>query len=205
MTFIETVPEELATGTLADLYAHDVAAQGYVATYTRVFSLRPEVYAAWREMAGVIRRRMDLRRYELATLAAARGLRSAYCTMAHCRVLRDRFYDTETVRRIATDHVHAGLSDTDVAIMDFADHVARDASSIDRTEIEQLRDHGLSDADILDVVLTAAARCFFSSVLHSTGARADSALSESLEPPLRSALTGQASAPHSPAVVRTSG
>jgi hypothetical protein len=32
---------------------------------------------------------MDLRRYELATLAAARRLRSSYCCLAHGRVLAE--------------------------------------------------------------------------------------------------------------------
>jgi hypothetical protein len=35
-------------------------------------------------------------------------------------------------------------------------------------ELKPLRDLGLSDVDILDVVPAAAARCFFSSVLEAT-------------------------------------
>ncbi len=46
---------------------------------------RPEVLAGWAQLAGVIRTGMDLRRYELVTLAAARALRSTYCAMAHGR------------------------------------------------------------------------------------------------------------------------
>ena len=92
------------------LYAADVADQGYVVNYTRVFALWPEVLAGWAQLNGAIMHGMDLRRYELLTLAAARALRSTYCTMAHGRLLRDRFYDPETVRRIATDHTRAGLA-----------------------------------------------------------------------------------------------
>ena len=72
---------------------------------------------------------------------------------------------------------------------DVADQVARDATSIGPDDIERLRAHGLTDTDILDVAIAAAARCFFSTVLDAMGARADSALSEDLEPPLRAALT----------------
>jgi uncharacterized peroxidase-related enzyme len=132
---------------------------------------------------------MDLRRYELVTLAAARALRSTYSAMVHGRVLRDRFYDSETVRRIATDHTGAGLTPAEVAVMDFADLVARDATSIGPGDVQRLRAHGLSDTDILDVALAAAAQCFFSTVLDAMGAQADGALSEDLEPPLRAALT----------------
>jgi uncharacterized peroxidase-related enzyme len=189
MTFIETATEDTAAGTVAQLYAADVADQGYVANYTRVFALRPEVLAGWAQLNGAIKHGMDLRLYELATLAAARALRSTYCAMAHGRALRDRFYDPETVRRIATDHTRAGLTPAEVAVIDFADLVARDAISIGPHDIQRLRAHGLCDPDILDVALAAAARCFFSTVLDAMGAQADGALSEDLEPPLRAALT----------------
>jgi uncharacterized peroxidase-related enzyme len=188
MTFIETATEGTAAGTVDQLYAADVADQGYVANYTRVFALRPEVLAGWAQLNGAIKHGLDLRRYELVTLATARALRSTYCAMAHGRVLRDRFYDPETVRRIATDHARAGLTPAEVAVMGFADQVARDATSIGPDDIQRLRAHGLSDTDILDVAL-AAARCFFSTVLDAMGAQADLALSQDLEPPLRAALT----------------
>jgi hypothetical protein len=45
MTFIETATERTAAGTVDQLYAADVANRGYVANYTRVFALRPEVLA----------------------------------------------------------------------------------------------------------------------------------------------------------------
>ena len=51
--------------------------------HERAFAERPEVYAAWQQLNGSIKAGMDLRRYELATLAAARRLRSSYCCLAH--------------------------------------------------------------------------------------------------------------------------
>jgi uncharacterized peroxidase-related enzyme len=189
MTFIETVPEDAATGPTARLYAEDAAARGYVPNYTRLFALRPEVYAAWKQLIRAVASGLDTRRYELATLAAARSLRSTYCAMAHGLVLRERFFDAETLLGIASAHATAGLDPVDVAIMDFADHVARDASSISREDVERLRGVGLSDDEIFDVALVAAARCFFSTVLHAMGAQPDLALRASLEPPVRDALT----------------
>ena len=55
MTFIETATEATAAGTVDQLYAADVADQGYVANYTCVFALRPEVLAGWaRGPGGVV-------------------------------------------------------------------------------------------------------------------------------------------------------
>jgi alkylhydroperoxidase family enzyme len=87
MTFIETVPPADAAASVADLYAADREAFGDLPNFTRAFSLRPEVYAAWRQLNGAIKGGMDLRRYELATVAAARRLRSSYCALAHGTIL----------------------------------------------------------------------------------------------------------------------
>src|SRR2546423_11707045 len=81
--------------------------------YERAFDERPEVYAAWGELNGAIKAGMDLRRYELATLAAARRLRSSYCCLAHGSVLAERF--GEPVAQIAVNHRAAGLDEVDVA------------------------------------------------------------------------------------------
>ncbi|HYY82658.1 MAG TPA: peroxidase [Actinomycetes bacterium] len=181
MAFIEL-------GTDAELFAEDLEGKGYVANLTRLFAHRPAVLRAWEQLNGAIKANMDLRRYELATLAAARRLRSSYCALAHGKVLRDRFYDAGTVRGIAADHRQAGLDPVDVAVMDFADKVAAGASSVTAADVEALRAHGLSDTDILDVALAAAARCFFSTVLDAAGVEPDAAYRDLLEPELRRAL-----------------
>jgi uncharacterized peroxidase-related enzyme len=189
MTFIETVTDDAATGAAAELLAEQVTRRGYVPNYLRLLAWRPEVYAAWRQLGGAISVAMDSRRFELATLAAARALRSSYCATEHGMVLRDRFYDAETVRQIASDHARAGLSTADVSIMDFADRVARDASAIGGEDIERLRRAGLTDVEILDIALAAAARCFFSTILNALGVEPDAGTLARLEPPLRAALS----------------
>jgi alkylhydroperoxidase family enzyme len=153
--------------------------------YERAFDERPEVLAAWVGLNTAIKERMDLRRYELATLAAARRLRSSYCSLAHGKVLIDRF--GEPVGAIATDRRNAGLDEVDVAVMDLAERVVDDASTIEDRDLRPLRDLGLSEVDIMDVVLAAAARCFFSKTLDALDVRADASYSE-LEPELLEAL-----------------
>jgi alkylhydroperoxidase family enzyme len=80
--------------------------------YERAFAERPEVYAARGALNTAIKAGMDLRRYELATLAAARRLRSSYCCLAHGKVLAERF--SEPVREIALDRRATGLDAVDV-------------------------------------------------------------------------------------------
>jgi uncharacterized peroxidase-related enzyme len=146
------------------------------------------VYAAWRQLNDAIKADMDLRRYELATIAAARRLRSSYCMLAHGSVLTSRFLEAEELRAIVADHRSSGLDEVDVAVMDLAEKVAADATSVTQADIDRLRELGLTDPEILDIVLAAAARCFFSKVLDGVGAQADVKYAE-LDPPLLATLT----------------
>jgi uncharacterized peroxidase-related enzyme len=188
MAFIETVPEDHAEGAVAEMYAADEEAFGYLPNFTRAFSLRPAAYAAWRQLNGSIKGEMDPRRYELATIAAARRLRSSYCALAHGSVLMDDFFDVDSVTALVTDHRAAGLDATDVAVMDLAEKVADDATAVQQEDIDRLRSAGVSDAEIVDVVLAAAARCFFSKTLDAVGVAADARYRE-LDPGVRDVLT----------------
>jgi uncharacterized peroxidase-related enzyme len=149
------------------------------------FAQRPDVYEAWRGLLVAVKANIDPRRYELATLAAARRLRSSYCCLAHGKVLLEEF--AAPVREIALDHHAAGLDEVDVAVMDLADKVAEDATSIGDSDLQRLRDLGLTDAEIMDVVLTAALRSFFSKTLDALGVLPDAFYGE-LEPELREVL-----------------
>jgi uncharacterized peroxidase-related enzyme len=142
--------------------------------YERAFDERPDVLAAWVQLNTAIKANMDLRRYELATLAAARKLRSSYCSLMHGRVLLEEF--GEPVREIALDRRAAGLDEVDVAVMDLAEKVVVDATSVAESDLQPLRDLGLSDPEIMDVVLAAAARCFFAKTLDALGVLPDAAL-----------------------------
>ena len=72
--------------------------------------------------------------------------------------------------------------------MDLAEKVADDASSIQQGDIDRLRSLGLSDEEITDVILAAAARCFFSKTLDALGVEPDSKYAD-LDAGVRDALT----------------
>ena len=182
--FIETIGEDEADGELAAVYARERERVGSVANYARAFSLRPGVYSAWRGLVeAIMGSAADRRRFELATLAAARQRRSSYCALAHGKVLADGFYSPAEV----VDLPH-GLDESDGAIMAFAEKAAADARAITQDDIDRLRVLGLEEWEILDLVLAVAARLFFSTVLDALGAEPDAVYNE-LEPELRDALT----------------
>ena len=100
-------------------------------------------------------------------------------------MLLERF--GEPVLEIATDRGAAGLDEIDLAVMDLAERVVDDATAIDDADLQRLRDLGLTDAEIMDVVLAAAARCFWTKTLDALGVQPDASYAE-LEPELREVL-----------------
>lgn len=143
--------------------------------FERAFDERPGVYAAWRGLVGAIRENMEPRRYELVTFAAAQRLRSTYCSIMHGNVLRDEL--GEDVIAIVNDR-EGTLDAVDLAVMDLAERVVVDATSVTAADLQRLRDLGLDDGEIMDVVLTAAARCFFSKTLDALCVQADAQFQE---------------------------
>ena len=99
-----------------------------------------------------------------------------------------RLHAQRPFHSIVVDPDTAGLSDVDRAVLTLADKVAAGAADMTEADLGELRALGLDDGEILDVVLAAAARCFFSTVLDAVGAAPDPAYQD-LDRQLREALT----------------
>ena len=188
MAFIRTIPPAEAEGPVLEMYEQARRRFGYIPNWTQAFSLRPGVRDGWVALLSSIQSNLPVRTYELATLAAARALRSSYCSLAHGSVLADKVFDPATVTAIVQDAPGSPLEPGERAMMAFVEKVVLSADRITPADIDVLRSHGYRDEDVFDVAAAAAARCFFSKLLDALGVQADSAFHE-LDPTLRRLLT----------------
>ena len=139
-------------------------------------------------MLAEVKRHVDPRRLELATLAAAHELRHTACSLAHGHALAN-IISPEAVLAVVNGTACDELSAADLAIVAFARRVAKDASRITEGEVAALREvHGLADAEIFDIAAIAASRAFFTKLLDAMGCEADSPFMK-LDDELRRALT----------------
>ena len=185
-----SVPEESsAEGEVAEWYRAQRDSWGYLPNYAAAFALRPDVADAWNALNGAIRTNMERRRYELATIAAARAYRSTYCMAAHSKFLRDDCDDEEAMRALAADPSGGSLDEADRAVVALATKVAQDATSVTAADVEALRACGLADEDIVDVVMAAAARGFFTKVVDALGAETDAQLGAAFDDEVRRQVT----------------
>ena len=102
-------------------------------------------------------------------------------------MLVDQFDAAPEVRAL-TSGAHGDLDPVDTAVVRLAEKVAGGAADLTEQDLAEVRALGLSDDEVLDVVLAAAARCFFSTALDATGTEPDAAY-RSMDPELQESLT----------------
>src|SRR6266849_1618003 len=89
--------------------------------------------------------------YILLKVAAAHH--NAYCVTAHHHMLRSLGVPESQLNLIMIDHHRANISAADVALLDFALKLGKQAPWISREDILRLRNHGFSDESVLEAVL----------------------------------------------------
>ena len=175
MSFVDTPSEDGAQGRTAEMFGQSKATSGYLPNMVKLFAHRPAVFEAWVALNSAIKSNMELRRYELVTLAAAQELKSSYCMLAHGKVMLAGMLSPEQLALVVAGSDGSPLDEAERAVMRFARKVVRDATSIEQSDVDALRAFGLSDAEIFDVTTAASVRCFFSKTLDALGALPDAA------------------------------
>jgi len=186
MPFIDTIPDEEISDEVRAMYERQQSFWGIVPNYAKLFSWRPELMGLWAQLQAGIKRNMDKRRFELATFAAAATLRSTLCSLAHGRTLTT-WFSTEDVQLMARGASPASLTAAEAAMMTFCRKMARGAFLVTAADVDELKRHGFTDAEIFDIAATVAGRAFFSMINEALGVEPEAPLLE-LEPELRKAL-----------------
>jgi uncharacterized peroxidase-related enzyme len=104
-----------------------------------------------------------------------------------------KIMDDAQIERVARDFHDADLTEAEVAMMEFAQKVCGDSAAMTDADSQILRDHGFSDRDIVDIVLAAAVRNYYSRALQALAVPLDVPpdLPESLREALVSAGPGR--------------
>ncbi len=190
---LKTTPESEATGLTAALYDDDLNTLGYVTPQTKAMAINPEVSKAFDALLGALKTSMDLRRYELVTLAAAQGVGSTHCLLAHGAKALAVFTEAE-VNAVARDYRNAGLTDAEVAMMEYAEKLSRDAAAMTDADTLVLRGHGFTDREIVDITVAAAARNYLSRAVLALAVDLD--VPPALSPELQEALLSPLASRH---------
>jgi uncharacterized peroxidase-related enzyme len=173
MTWIKTVSEDEATGSLKELYQKDLDELGFVMEATKAWSVRPALAVAYRTLEAVVSAApgISTRERRLIHLVIAQRIRSTYCVFVYSSALEREMGGPEGIRAVLRDYRAAGLSERETTILDYALAVAVGHPS--EADVVRLRQVGLDDGAILDVAAVAAQRLFGSRVYDALGVETD--------------------------------
>lgn len=175
--YLKTIDEGAATGTIAEIYAAQKAQLGFVMSATQCLTSRDDLLPIYTEFVNAMRGGFTLspRDWRMITLIAAREVRSTYCSMVYGKQLIADLGSKDMVLAVQRDFRNAGLPPRDVAMLAYAEKVARDASRVTQADIDALRQAGFTDANISDIALCAAFRCFIGRFFDAVGAGPEAA------------------------------
>lgn len=188
--FIATIDEKDARGAIAEIYQAEAAALGFVMEGTKCWTALPHIAPMVEHLLHEARNNFSLGlvNWRLITLIAAKQVPSSYCSHVYAKLLVNDLGSRDKVLAIQHDFRHAGLDAKTVAMLAYAEQVARDASLVSEADIGLLRQHGFSDREIADVAFCAAYRCFMSRYFDAVGAMPESTWLDP-DPEFRAAMT----------------
>ncbi len=174
--YIKTISPAEATGELAELYNAEIASMGQVMEATSCWSARPDMILPIEHLLHQMRDKFSLGlvNFRLITLIAAKYVPSSYCEHVYFFTL-SKMLGREQALAVQADYRNAGLTEQQVAMLEYAEQITRDASKITEADIERLRAVGLSDLNIADIALAASFRNFMSRYFDAVGATVEPA------------------------------
>lgn len=138
----------------------------------QAMSLKPEALDAVKRLNEVLSfGNSGLSRVQEEAIATVVSVanRCRYGAMTHAGFLPRHSQDLEMASHFLSDYTQAPLSSTDRRILDFAVQVTQVPSALTKNDVEQLRDAGLEESQILDVVLIACLSNFMDRLANSLG------------------------------------
>ena len=173
MPRIEVIDQSDATGKLKEIYDGLTKSRGKIADVHKIQSLRPESITAHMDLyMEIMYTRSELSRAEreLAATVVSVANGCKYCTTHHAEALNHYWKDDSRIEKLIKGDYTEILSAKEIALSEFAKHLTKHPEQHENTDFTvKLKDEGLSDAAILDVVLVTAYFNFVNRIVLSLG------------------------------------
>lgn len=166
-------PVDLATATPEQLDALKVTPSNTkVSEYVLVLAHDPESLNHRSPLFNAImygRDGLSRSERELGAIGASVVNRCVYCVAVHASRYIALTKQPETVDRIFADGTEAELGAREQAVFDFATSLSQTPSQADDAQVAALRSAGLTDLEILDLILSASIFGWANRLMHTLG------------------------------------
>jgi uncharacterized peroxidase-related enzyme len=164
----DEVPQEVET--LFQKFEHKV---GFLPNVARIFSLTPEHFLKWFSYYDFLLRNeaspLSRKEREMIALVVSAENKCEYCLASHSAYLRDITKDSILPDVLIHNYRRAELSERERALLDFALKLTQASYEMDETDVQVLRDVGLTDEAIFETAQVAAMFNFTNRLANSLG------------------------------------
>ncbi len=129
---------------------------GFVPNVFALLAERPGLFRAFFQLHDLVMDKdtpaLSKADRELIAVATSAANNCTYCVVAHGAILRIRDKDPQIADLVAVDWRKAPLDDRRRVLLDYAVRLARTPEEVGPADAEALRDAGLTDDDVWDIV-----------------------------------------------------
>jgi uncharacterized peroxidase-related enzyme len=144
---------------VGDAIAGVTAKVGFTPNVFLAYAWRPEQFRAFFGYYDTLMRGdsgLSRAERELIAVAVSAANECLYCTVAHGAALRVLSKNTVIADQVTANHRHADLTPREKALVEFAVMLTREPAKVGSADVDALKAHGLSDADVWDAGAVAA-------------------------------------------------
>ena len=173
MPRIKTLSLEEATGPLKEIYDGLVQSRGKLADVHKIQSLRPQSIVAHMDLyMEIMYSRSEISRPHRELIATVVSIANgcAYCTQHHGEALLHYWKKPSKLEALKRHDWESLLNEKEMALCAFAEGLTQNPGAHESEDFTgPLREQGVSDAGILDVVLVTAYFNFVNRIVLSLG------------------------------------
>ncbi len=164
MAWIQVIDEEVATGSLKELYDESKEKRGKLSNIMRIQSLNPEAMKKHMDLyLTLLFKKTSLSREdrELLAVVVSKENNCKYCMNHHGEALSYLWKDKEKVKEFIHRPETVTFSEKQKTMVNYASRLTKSPSLVTEEDIIQMRSAGFSDKEILDINLII---CYFNFV-----------------------------------------
>ncbi len=175
MPRIKIINHNEATGNLKEIYDELIKSRGKLADVHKIQSLRPESIRTHMALyMEIMYSRSELTRAEREMIGTIVSVANSckYCTKHHSEALNHYWKDDNKIEKLLSGDYLEIMTPKEIALCEFARHLTVNPEHHENNDFTlQLKQEGLSDAAILDIVLVTAYFNFVNRIVLSLGVK----------------------------------
>lgn len=156
MAYIEIINEENAGEELKEIYAGLKKKRGKISNILSVQSLNPPAMKAHLDLyMSVMFNKSSIRRElcEMIAVVVSKANNCDYCMNHHIEALKAYRKDEKFLINFQFDYRTSGLENNILLVLEYAHMLTQEPEKISKDDIENLKEAGFSDEDILNINL----------------------------------------------------